>query len=138
MREDVTAGLDERDVGDQQPDQALALAQRRGGVVEERGQVGGERADPLLLIVGERPVAGLVGAVVVVLGVGELAQPVVPVGLERVGDEPVAGVDGEVAAAGQVGVVAGALDVRGAQGIGFVGAALELCLLYTSPSPRDS
>jgi hypothetical protein len=37
-------------------------------------------------------------------------------------------VDGEVAAADQVGVVAGAADVRGARGAGLVGAVLELGL----------
>ena len=41
------------------------------------------------------------------------------------GDEPVGGVDGEVAAAGQVGVVAGAFDVGGAQRVGFGGAVLQ-------------
>ena len=38
----------------------------------------------------------------------------------------VGGVDGEVAAAGQVGVVAGALDVGGAQGVGVGGAVFQL------------
>ena len=42
------------------------------------------------------------------------------------GDEPVGGVDGQVAAAGQAGVVAGALDVRGAQRVGLGGPVLEL------------
>ena len=54
------------------------------------------------------------------------ARRAVPVGFEGAGDEPVGGVDGEVAAAGQVGVVAGALDVGGAQGAGLGGAVLEL------------
>ena len=52
-------------------------------------------------------------------------RAVFPVGFEGVGDEPVGGVDGEVAAAGLAGVVAGALDVRGAQRVGFGGAVLE-------------
>jgi Stage II sporulation protein E (SpoIIE) len=62
------------------------------------------------------------------LGLAEGAQRGIPVGFAGVGDEPVGGVDGEVAAAGQVGVVAGALDVGGAQRIGFVGTVLELGL----------
>jgi hypothetical protein len=37
----------------------------------------------------------------------------VPVGFAGVGDEPVNGVDGQVAAAGQVGMVAGALNDGG-------------------------
>ena len=56
------------------------------------------------------------------------AQRVVPVGFEGVGDEPVVGVDGEVAAAGQVGVVAGAFDVGGAQRVGFGGAGVQFGL----------
>ena len=66
------------------------------------------------------------GFVVGGLGVVEGAQGGVPVGFEGVGDEPVGGVDGEVAAAGQVGVVAGALDVGGAQRVGFGGAVLRV------------
>ena len=59
------------------------------------------------------------------LGVVQGAQGGVPVGFEGAGDEPVGGVDGQVAAAGQVGVVAGALDVGGAQRVGFGGSLLE-------------
>ena len=71
------------------------------------------------------PGALFAGFVVGGLGVVEGAQGGVPVGFEGFGDEPVGGVDGEVAAAGQVGVVAGALDAGGAQGVGFGGAVLE-------------
>ena len=49
-------------------------------------------------------------------------------GFEGVGDEPVGRVNGHVAATGQVGVVAGALDVRGALRAGLVGAVLEFGL----------
>ena len=65
------------------------------------------------------------GFVVGGLGVVEPAERGVPVGFQGAGDEPVGGVDGEVAAAGQVGVVAGALDVGGAQRVGFGGSLLE-------------
>ena len=65
------------------------------------------------------------GLVVGGLGVVEGAQGGVPVGFEGVGDEPVGRVDGQVAAAGEVGVVAGALDVGGADGVGFGGTLLE-------------
>ena len=68
----------------------------------------------------------LAGFVVGGLGVVEGAQRGVPVGFEGAGDEPVGGVDGQVTAAGQVGVVAGALDVRGAQRAGVGGSLLEL------------
>ena len=105
---------------------ALAFSHRGGGVVPDAGQVGDELADPGLLGAGELPGLLLAGGVVGGLGVGQCAQGGVPVGFEGAGDEPVGGVDGEVAAAGQVGVVAGALDVGGAQRVGFGCAVLEL------------
>ena len=71
------------------------------------------------------PVVLLAGFVVGGLGVAQGAQGGVPVGFEGVGDEPLGGIDGQVAAAGQVGVVAGALDVGCAQHIGFGGSLLE-------------
>lgn len=62
------------------------------------------------------------------MGCLEGAEGVVPVGLERVGDEPVVGVDGEVAAAGELGALAGALDVALSEPVGLVGARFELGL----------
>ena len=102
------------DVGEQQPGDALAFSCRGGGVVPDAGQVGGQLLYPGLLGAGELPGVFLAGSVVGFLGLAEGAEGGVPVGFEGVGDEPVGRVDGEVAAAGQVGVVAGALDVRGA------------------------
>src|SRR5207247_7439886 len=96
-----------------------------GGVVPDRGQVGDQLADPGFLRVGELPGVVLAGLVVGVLGLAQGAERGVPVGFEGVGDEPVGGVDGEVAAAGQVGEVAGALDVRGAQRVGVGGSLPE-------------
>ena len=75
--------------------------------------------------VGELPGVLLAGFVVGGLRVVEGAQGGVPVGFEGAGDEPVGGVDREVAAAGQVGVVAGALDVGGAQRVGVGGSLPE-------------
>ena len=119
VRGDGVAGPGDGDVGEQQPGDALAFAGGGGGVVPDRGQVGDQLADPGFLGVGELPGVVLAGLLVGVLGLVEGAQRGVPVGFEGVGDEPVGGVDGEVAAAGQVGVVAGALDVGGAQGVGL-------------------
>src|SRR5690242_16680771 len=82
--------------------------------------------NPGLLGGGELPGVVFAGLVAGVLCLGEGAQRGVPVGFEGVSDEPVGGVDGQVAAAGQVGVVAGALDVRGAQRVGVGGSLLEL------------
>ena len=119
VRGDGVAGPGDGDVGEQQPGDALAFAGGGGGVVPDRGQVGDQLADPGFLGVGELPGVVLAGLLAGVLGLAEGAQGGVPAGFEGVGDEPVGGVDGEVAAAGQVGVVAGALDVGGAQRAGF-------------------
>ena len=125
-RGDGVAGPRDGDVGEQQPGDPLALADRGGRVVPDGGQVGDQLGDPVLLRAGQCPGVVFAGLVVGGLGVVERAQRGVPVGFEGVGDEPVGGVDGQVAAAGQVGVVAGALDVGGAQRVGFGGSLLEL------------
>ena len=72
MRGDLVARVVERDVGDEEADQPLAFAHRGCRVDPQRREVGRERADPGLLV-GERSVAGVGGALVLVVGVGELA-----------------------------------------------------------------
>ena len=126
MRDDLLACLVQRDVGDEQADQPLAFAHRGRRVSPERGEVCGERADLGLLLVGERPGAGVGGALVLVLGVGEFSQLVVPVGFELVGDEPVGRVHGEVAAASSLGGVLGALHAHLPDPVGMLGAVGEL------------
>jgi hypothetical protein len=118
---DVLAGFEQRDVGDEQPDQPFAFPHRGGRVVPERGQVAGQGADAVDLAGAERGVAADAGLVVVVLGVGELAEPVVPVGFQGVGDEPVGGVDGQVATPRGVGGVLGAFHVGGTEPVGVGG-----------------
>ena len=119
-------GFDQGDVGDEQADQPFALARWRCRVSPEGGEVCGERADSGLLLVGERPGAGLGGALVLVLGVGELAQLVVPVCFELVGDEPVGRVHSEVASASGLGGVLGALHAHLPDPVGMLGALGEL------------
>jgi len=122
---DVLAGLEQRDVGDEQSDEAFAFPHRGGGVAPERGQVAGQCPDAFGLGVAEPGAGAATGAVVVVLGVVEVTQPLVPVRFEGVSDEPVAGVDGEVAAAGGIGGVAGPFDVGGADAVGVGGPVGE-------------
>lgn len=123
---DLLVPADQGDVGDEQAGQSLAFAHRGRRVLPQRGQVGGERADPGLLFVGERPVAGLGRALILVFGVGELAQLGVPVGFELVGDEPVGRVHGEVASAGCLSGVLGALHAHLADSVSVGGALLKL------------
>ena len=112
-------GFGERDVFDQQPRDPFALPCWRRRVVPEPGEVGGELADLLLVLLGERGVGGSGLAFVLVLGGLQRAQRVVPVGLERVGNESVVRVDGEIAAAGELGALAGPVDVAPPQPVGF-------------------
>ncbi len=58
----------------------------------------------------------------------ELAQPLVPFGLQRVGYQPVVGVDLGVATTGQFGLVAGALKLRLSQCGGLLDALRDLLL----------
>ncbi len=125
VRGDGVAGAGDGDVGEQQPGDALAFAHRGGGVVPDARQVGDELADPGFLGVGGLPGVLSAGLVVGGLRVVERAEGGVPAGFEGVCDEPVGGVDGQVAAAGEVGVVAGAFDVGGAQCVGVGGSLLE-------------
>lgn len=76
----------------------------RGGVrVLPRGwEVGGESKNLLALGVIERHAIGLALALVFAPSLGEGAELVVPVGLERIGDQPVGGIDVQVALASEL------------------------------------
>ena len=69
----LLVAADQGDVHDQQANQSFALAGGRGGVVEQRGEVGRECADPGLLLVGQRAGPGVLGALILILGVAQLA-----------------------------------------------------------------
>ena len=72
-------GLGEGDVLDEQPDHALAVPLRGRGVGPQRREVHGQRTDAVLAVLAEG--RGSVGGlpVVVVLGVADGAQRIVPV-----------------------------------------------------------
>ena len=108
------------DVGDQQAEQALAFPHGGSGVVPQGWEVFGQGQDAGLLLLIERGV-GVAGAGVVIAGLGEFAQPGVPVGFQVAGHQPVGGVDGQVAARCGVGGVLGALHVGGADRVGLAG-----------------
>jgi nucleoside-diphosphate-sugar epimerase len=120
--------LGDGDVLDEQSGHSFAFPGRGGGVGPEAGEVGRQGSDAGLVFFGEGGLGGCAGPLVVLLGVVELAEGVVPVGLEAVGDQAVVGIDGEVAAAGELGAVAGSFDVAAPQGVGFVGAGFEFGL----------
>ena len=109
---------------------AMRLRSRCGvmGSDQSLGKSAASCTDPGLALVGERGVRGGGRVFVLVLGGLERSEFVVPVGLEGVGHEAVVRVDREIAAAGELGVVAGELDVTGAQFVCFAGACFELGL----------
>ena len=97
----------------------------RGGVAgsdHNRGKVGGQRPDARFLLFTERNFGCARCAFVIVLGISELTEGVVPFGLEAVSDEAVVGVDSKVTTPGQLGAVAGAFDMAGTQGVSFIDA----------------
>ena len=62
------------------------------------------------------------------LCLGDLLQRAIPVGFQFVGDESIRGIDLQVPAAGEVGLVARALDGAAMQPVGLVEPRLELLL----------
>lgn len=113
-------GLGEGDVCDEQSGDAFAFPHRGVGIVPEPVYVAGEVGQflPQCLVEGFGFGAG---AFDVFAGGGGLAQGRVPVRFQAVGDQTVVRVDREIAAFGQVGAVLGALEVGGAEPVGFGG-----------------
>ena len=62
------------------------------------------------------------------LRIGDLLERAIPVGFQFVGDEPIRGIDLQVAAAGEIRLVARALDGAAMQPIALVEPRLELVL----------
>ena len=108
---------------------AIRLRSRAGvsGSRHRRGKSVAKARTLLALVLVEERVSGAL-AFVVLLGGGERPQLVVPLGLERGGDQAVVGIDPEVTALGQIGLVAGALDLLAAQPVGFLGPGCKLVL----------
>jgi hypothetical protein len=115
----------QRDVGQQQPCHAFAFPLRGAGIVPEGGEVAGQGEDLGALVLAKG--GGRVGLTfVVLLGVGVVAERLVPVGLQGGGHQAVVRVDGQVAPSGQLGGVAGAFHLGAAQPVGLGGACRQL------------
>jgi len=116
------------DVLDEEADHPLAFALRRRRIRPQAPEVGREREDPGSLgRIDERAIA-LAGPLVRLLRVGERAELRVPVGLEGVRDEAVVRIDPQVPALGELGLIAGPLDLHSAERIGLGGSGGELGL----------
>src|SRR6266849_5797812 len=97
------------DLFEQRAQQLLAVARRGCGRLPHGLQVGAQREQAVAVFCAERArpfpfAAGEFG-----FGVLELAQALLPLGLEAACDESVLGVDGAIAALGTLRLVAGAL-----------------------------
>ena len=125
------------DVVEQQPDHALALPLRRGGVRPEPREVGGEGEDPGPRRRVDEPPIGLVPALMILLRRRERPQLVVPVGLERVRHQAVVGIDAEVPALGELGLIAGPLDLGPPEPVGLGRPGRELGLDAESGLERE-
>ncbi len=68
------------------------------------------------------------GSLVLLFGLTQLTQRIVPVGLEAVGHQSVVGIDRQIASPRRFGPMTGPLDVAGAQRVGFAGAGFKFCL----------
>ena len=88
------------DVLNEEADHALALPLRGGGIGPQGREVARQRTDLRLALDAQGGLGGCAGAVVVVLGLTQAPEGVVPVGLQCVGHQPVARVHAEVAPAG--------------------------------------
>ena len=119
-------GAQQRDVFDQEPDHALALALGDGRVTPQAGEITGQGQDLLPLVGLQGVPVGLPPAFVVVLGVAQRTQLVVPFSFERLGHQAVVGVHAQVAALGELGFVTGPFHLLVAQAVGLVGPGQEL------------
>lgn len=101
---------------------------RRVRVAPHGRKVAREGEDALALAAIDGDPVGHALALVLFLCLGEVTQPRVPLGFQRVGDEAVGRIDLHVTAAGVVGLVLRPLDLPVTQAIGLVEARLNLLL----------
>src|SRR6516164_288359 len=90
--------------------QFLLVARRRGRCLPGLEQIGAEGKQADALVCAERSWAQLFATRKLGLGLVELAQAVLPLGLDAAGDEAVVGVDSAIATLGALRLVACALD----------------------------
>ena len=106
--------LQQGDVRDEEAHEPLAVAGGGAGIPPQAGHVRGQGEElGLLGLVQDAAVGGAL-ALVDRPGVGEVAQPGVPLGLEDVRHQAVVGVDPQEALLGQVGLVVRALHAAAA------------------------
>src|SRR3990170_4377258 len=124
MRRDL-ALLEQGDILDEEGEHPLALTLGGVRVPPDSGDVYGEGEDalPVLLVDGHAIGGALV--LVLLLGLGEGAQPAVPVGFQRIRDQAVRRVHLHIAVPGPVSFVLGPLDLPPPQTIGVVEAGLD-------------
>jgi hypothetical protein len=120
------AVAEERDIFDQQPQHALALACRRPRIVPHPREVGDQGLNPLAVVTAELMPIGLRHARVFVLERREPGEFLIPLLLERIGDEPMLRTHEHELALGKLGFFASTLDLRPMQAIDLSLAPAEL------------
>jgi len=120
--------LEEGDVVEEEADDPFSVSVRGARGAPEPGEVGGQGEDAGPLLWTRLHPVGLALALGVFLGLVKVAKPGVPFALEDVGHQAVVGVDAQVAGLGEVGFVAGALDVLGSEPIHRFGLLGEFLL----------
>ena len=119
----ITPG--ERDVLDQEPHHALALAVSSVWIVPQPREVSGKGEDPVSLFGVQLVVILLAAPFEFFLCLLKCPQLLIPLRFQDIGHQTVARVDLHEPTAGQIGVIASPLDLFLAQGVGFVNARVE-------------
>ena len=101
---------------------------RRMNLFPEFREVGRQRQDPAPALLVQYGAIGLALSLILLLGLGQRTQPLVPIRFQGVGHQAILGIDLHEPLPGQVGLVAGTLDVLSPQAIRLVQPLLQLVL----------
>jgi len=108
---------EQRDILDQEPQDALALTRWRPWIVPHSRQIGDEALNPFAVGGPELGPIRLRRACALVLERRESGELLIPLLLERIGDQPMFGPDEHELALGELGFFTSALDLRALQAI---------------------
>jgi transposase len=108
---------EQRDILDQEPQDALALPRWRPRIVPHARQIGDEALNSFAIVAMELGPVRLRRACVLILERRQSGELLIPLLLERIGDQPVFGPDEHELALGELGFFASPLDLRPVEAI---------------------